>query len=62
MNSKVIEDTNFNYIIKKIQSIFDTEITPITVKLMMFFYLSIYSKIVYRIEGYYVWDYKKWAT
>ena len=44
MNSKVIEDTNFNYIIKKIQSIFDTEITPITVKLMMFFYLSIYTK------------------
>ena len=44
MNSKIIEDTNFSYIIKKIQTIFDTEVTHTTVKLMMFFYMSIYTQ------------------
>ena len=44
LNSKLIEDSNFTYIIQKIQSIFDTEITPTTIKLMMFFYLAIYTR------------------
>ena len=44
MNSKIIEDINFNYIIKKIQTIFDTEVTHTTVKLIMFFYMAIYTR------------------
>ena len=44
LNSKLIQDSNFNYLIKKIQTIFDTELTPTSVKLMMFFYLAIYTR------------------
>ena len=44
MNSKLFEDANFDYLIKKIQNIFDMETSPTCIKLMMFFYLSVYSK------------------
>ena len=44
MNSKLLEDSNFDYLIKKIQSIFDTETCPTSVKLMMFFYLALHSR------------------
>ncbi len=43
LNSKLIQNSNFNYLIKKIQSIFDAEITPTTVKLMLFFYMALYT-------------------
>ena len=44
LDSILIQDSNFNYLFKKIQRIFDMEITPTTIKLMLLFYMSIYTQ------------------
>ena len=44
LNDNMNEDENLSYLINKIQNIFDEEKISITVKLMMFFYMSIYTR------------------
>ena len=44
LNDNLSEDENLSYLIKKIQTIFDTGKTSTTIKLMTFFYMSIYTR------------------
>ena len=44
MNNNIMEDIDFSYILKKIQSIFDTEEIKTTIVLMTFFYLAAYTR------------------
>ena len=44
LNDNLDQDENLNYIINKAQSIFDNGKSSITIKLMTFFYMSIYNR------------------